>query len=97
VLAEKMVREHPQDDAARLTTSFRLWTSRLPRAEELAVLQALLAEERAWFASYPDEAEALRARTGEATPDKGLSAVEVAAMTQVERALLGDDETLVKQ
>lgn len=97
VLAEKLVREHPGDDLARVVASFRLWTGRVPKPGEVAVLRALLDQERAWFAMHPAEAEALRSRNGEAPADRRLSAVEVAAMTQVERALLGDDETLVKQ
>ncbi len=97
VLAEKLLREHPKDANACITESFRLWTSREPRPEERAVLRKLVDEERAWFTSHASEAEALRSKNGEAPPDRTLDAIDVAAVTEMERALMGDDETLVEQ
>lgn len=97
VLAERLLREHPQDAEAWIVESFRLWTSRAPKPEEAAVLRRLLDDERAWFASHLEEAEKLRSQNGEAPADKNLNAIDVAAVTQLERVLLGDDETLVEQ
>jgi hypothetical protein len=97
VLAEKLLREHPKDAEACIAESFRLWTSRAPTPQETAVLHHLLDDERSWFSSHPSEAESLRSKNGEAPTDTRLDAVDVAAVTELERALLGDDETLVEQ
>lgn len=97
VMAENLLRAHPHDEQAQVIDSFRLWTSRMPSNEEIAVLRRLQADELAWFTAHPQEAEALRSKNGQAPVDTRLSAVEVAALTEVQRSLLGDDETLVKQ
>ena len=97
VLAETEVRRHSRDIGARITESFRLWTSRLPTAAELAVLRRLYEDELGWYTAHPEEAEALRKGNGEAPADATLPAAEVAAMTVLERVLLGDDENLVIQ
>jgi hypothetical protein len=97
VLAEKLVRDHPHDAASIIGESFRLWTARVPKPEEAAVLQKLLEDERGWFSGHEADAEALCSRNGESLSDRSLDPVEIAAVTVLERALLGDDETLVEQ
>jgi hypothetical protein len=97
VLAEAEIHRNPSDVEARITESFRLWTSRAPKAAELAVLVNLFKEERAWYATHQDDAEGVRRGNGEAPIDEGLPAADVAAMAALERVLLCDDETLVIQ
>jgi cytochrome c553 len=97
VCAEHELQQHPRDLDACIAESFRRWTSRAPKAEELAVLRNLLDEERSWYAAHLQEAAQVRRANGEATVDETLPDVDVAALTAVERALLCDDETLVIQ
>ncbi len=97
VLAERELRGHQGDVAAAIAGSFRLWTSRPAAESELAVLRALFEQEKAWYAANPVEAEALLRGNGEAPVDGALPMVDVAALCSLERALLGDDETLVAQ
>ena len=97
VTAEKELKTHPEGIEVALAESFRLWTGRSPRAEETGVLRQLYDEERVWFEGHPQDAEALCTGNGESPPDKSLLPAQVAAMTEVQRALLGDDETLVEQ
>ncbi|TLD69246.1 DUF1553 domain-containing protein [Phragmitibacter flavus] len=96
VLAEKLVRDHPGDDLARVETAFRLFTGRKADAMEREVLTALLRDQRSYFAGCPEEAERLRSENGEAPVAKELSAVEVAASTMLTRALLGYEDSVVK-
>ncbi len=96
VLSEKLVREFPNDDAARCRTAFRLLTSREPGEGEVAILAQLLGAERTHFQAAPEEAEKLRSSNGEAPVDKKLNAVEVAATTLLTRALLAYDEAVMK-
>ena len=82
----------PELDRARLSRAFRLCTSRLPSADELEVLAAYLADERARLAVEPDRAAALVA--SEVLPgaaDLGLDPVELGAWTLVASALLNLD------
>jgi hypothetical protein len=97
VLAEREVGKYPNDVDARIVDSFRLWTARKPSAEEIAVMRKLIDDERAWFTAHPDEAKAFLHKNGEAVVNDALPAVEVAATAALERALLGDDETLLEQ
>lgn len=96
VLAEKLVRGYPQDDAARVDEAFRLLTSRHPDAEATAVLVGLIEEARHQFQANRQAAEDLRRKNGEASVDADLDAVEVAATTMLTRALLAYDECVMK-
>ena len=96
VMAENLLRAHPHDEQAQITDSFRLWTSRMPSNEEIAVLRKLKGDELAWFTAHPQEAEAMLSKNGQVPVDTRLPAAEVAALTEVQRALLGDDEALMK-
>ena len=50
VLAERLLREGGDTPEARITTAYRLLTSRAPRPTELAAVRALFEKERATFA-----------------------------------------------
>jgi mono/diheme cytochrome c family protein len=89
-LGERVLREVPSGEDARLAHAFRLVTSRRPGPEELAVLADLLADARAAFEAAPAEAEALLA-VGHSARDAELDPVEVAALTVVANTLLSSD------
>jgi hypothetical protein len=96
VLAEKLVREFPGDDAGRVRRAHRLLTSREADAWRVALFSRLLAEERLHFKAVPAEADDVRRKNGESPPDETLSAVEVAATTLLVRALLASDDCVMK-
>jgi hypothetical protein len=96
VLAEKLLKAQPDDDAARVRRAFRLITCRQPSAWQVETLQKLLADEREQFKAEPEQATALRKQMGEARVDESLDPVEVAATTMLLRALFGYDEFVMK-
>jgi hypothetical protein len=96
VLAEKLLKASPDDDAARVRTAFRMITCKQPSAWQVATLQKLLEDERAQFKNEPEQAAALRKEMGEARVDESLDPVEVAATTLLLRALFGYDEFVMK-
>ncbi|WP_239491989.1 PSD1 and planctomycete cytochrome C domain-containing protein [Luteitalea sp. TBR-22] len=79
---------------ARLTLGFRLVTSRLPTAQELARLRTFHAQARTRYAKVPEEAvKALGLKAGTTlTPDQ----LDLAAWTMVGNVLLNLDETVTK-
>ncbi|MEZ0390053.1 MAG: DUF1553 domain-containing protein [Verrucomicrobium sp.] len=97
VLAEQLVKSHPQDAPKRIAEAFRLTTSRPATEAETAVLMQLFEAERAHFTGLPEDAEKVRGENGEHPADTALPAVEVAATTMVVRTLLSSDEASVKQ
>lgn len=96
VLAEKLLKAHPDDDAARVREAFRTITCKQPSAWQVTTLQTLLADEREQFKNEPEQATVLRKEMGEAHVDESLDPVEVAATTILIRALLGYDEFVMK-
>lgn len=94
-LAERALLRQAVDDDDRLRWAFTTCTSRSPQREELAVLQNLLARQRARFSSDAAAAEQLAA-AGEAPRDGTLAADELAAWTVVMNLLLNMDETITK-
>ena len=87
-LGGRMLREGGADDAARLAFGFRAATSRVPRAEELAVLRETLERFRKDFAADGAGARALL-KTDQ--PD-----AELAAYAALGGLLLNLDETVTK-
>ncbi len=96
VLAERLVRNHPQDDAGRASEAFRLLTSRKIDPEALPLLVRLIQDARQQFQSSRQSADDLRRKNGEAPVDESLDPVEVAATTMLTRALLAYDGCVVK-
>jgi hypothetical protein len=81
------------DDAARLTTAFRLCATRPPSADQLAQFQKLLAEGRSWYEQHPEEA-------GQLVAGYAVNAVppaESAAWITVCRTLLNLDGFLTRE
>ena len=94
-LAERMLREVGEQDAARLEHGFRLCTSRHPDALERDELLAFLAEERERFLGDPEAARAALA-VGISPRDESLPAAEHAAWTSVARVLLNLSEVITR-
>lgn len=96
VLAEKLVKQYPQDDGARLADAFRLLTGTRPNSAQSDILQQLLTQERAAFAADPAAAAEVCKKNGEHATDSSLPPVEVAATAAVMRALFSFQETVMK-
>lgn len=91
VLAEKLIKQETSTVDSRLTTAFRLLTSRAPSAAEVDILQKLYRDQREHFAKTPEDAKALLA-VGEMPRDEKLDMSDVAALAMVVKMLLNFDE-----
>jgi hypothetical protein len=96
VLAERLLREGGDTTDARITTAYRLLTSRAPRATELAAVRTLYEKERTTFAGDMKSARAL-AKSGEAPQARALDPVDVAAWTVVANTIMNTDEAVNKR
>ena len=94
--AERILREGFADDLEALQYAMRLATARVPTNQELEVLLSLLEENR--IAYDQSEAEALAlVSLGGAERDPMLDPRELAAWTQVTRAILNLHETMTRE
>jgi hypothetical protein len=91
--AMRLLREIPDNDAARLNLGFRLCVAREPDAFEKDTLNTLLATELERFKSNPDGAKALLPAKG----PRELNPQEFAAWFGVARTLLLMDETRTRE
>jgi len=96
VLATKLVEQHGENDSALVDDAFRRLTSRLPDEEERAVLEGLLAEQKAHFDGHPEDAKALLAAGGSA-PSPSTQPARVAAAATLVSTLLNFDECISKR
>ena len=98
-MAARLLREIPGDDAkvdvARIERGWRLATTRQPDPAEVDVLTTLLADARRTFAHALENAAALLA-VGASARDAEADDVELAAWTQVCRAILNLHETYTR-
>jgi hypothetical protein len=94
VMAEGLIRRHPQEPAARHREAFRALTGRAPDDAESAILSRHFAEQRGLFAGDPERALALLA-VGEMPRDAALPAADVAATTAVVMLIMNFDEFIV--
>ncbi len=85
----------PGDDTGRIAWAFRAATARAPLADESAILQRLLEDQRTAYRSHAGEAEALTT-VGQHRPPAGLDRMELAAWTMLARALLNLGETYTR-
>ncbi len=90
-LAERVMRDGPKDDTARIDYVFKLCTSRSPDVVERERLAELLKVEKAAFAQTPNEAKEL---VGEKAK---YDSVQLAAWMTVSRVLLNLDETITRE
>lgn len=95
VFATRINSEGGATDEAKLTWAFRRAVSRAPKAEELAILQRLLAKHREDFRANLAAAEQLP-KTGLATIPATIDKVELAAWTSVARTILNLHETVTR-
>ena len=95
-LAERMLVEGGNDDAARLNHGFRLVAGRAATPKELDILQRGCERKRALFAEDPNAAEQFLSH-GESKIAAATPAAELAAYTAVASVLLNLDETITKE
>ncbi len=95
-LAERLLREAPTNDAARLRSALLRLACREPTPQETSRLLARLQHLRRHFAQHRKDAEALLA-VGESPRDESLDAAEHAAWTALCNMLLNLDEVLSKE
>jgi hypothetical protein len=95
VFATMILKDGGSTDDARLTWSFRRAVSRSPSADELAILQKLLAKHREEFRANAAAVEQLP-RTGLAPLPAMIDKTELAAWISVARALLNLHETVTR-
>jgi hypothetical protein len=92
-MSQRVLKEPLKTDTDRLTRAFRLCLGRLPSAKELAALDKLLRDSRAYYQSQSEEAKAM---TGTyAVP--GISSQESAAWAATARIILNMDEFITRE
>ena len=96
VLGEKLLKQFPTEEVARIREAFRTLTGRAPDKAETKILTQLLTEQRANFKFDTDGAKKLLA-IGESPSDKTLPTAEFAAMTTLVNAIMNFDEFVVER
>jgi hypothetical protein len=94
-LAQRVMKEEPEDLDRRLQRAFRLTLGRVPAADELATLKRTYEQQLDVFQSDPKSAEELL-KVGESKVPESLDQVKLAAMTAVANVLLNLNETITK-
>jgi hypothetical protein len=95
VLAQRVLREAP-DTKRRIERAFLLTTARMPAAQELALLTALVNEKLRDYNARPEEAARLT-RVGDSAAPANLPAPTLAAWTVAMNAILNLDEVLTRE
>ena len=95
VLAQRLLSQVGSDEK-RLLQAFEEVTSRLPDQNELGILKAALARERARYHDNVTEAQKLLA-VGESLPDQDLPPTEHAAWTNLCGLLLNLSEAVTRR
>ncbi len=93
--AMRILRECSGDDAARITWAWRQALSRAAQPDEIATLRRLLDKHRGQY-QQDRFAAAAYLKVGETPPPADLDAAELAAWTNVARALLNLHETITR-
>jgi hypothetical protein len=94
--AGRMLKHGGDNDESRVAWAFREATDRKPSPREMALLLALLAEQRAVFQQDGDAAQRLL-NVGETRSPPELNATELAAATVLAQALLNLDEAVFRR
>lgn len=94
-LAERVLREEPNDNSKRLLLEFRHTLGRIPKKDELAILQKTYDQQKANFTEDKEGADKLL-RVGESAMPEKADKVELAALTAVANVLLNLNETISK-
>ncbi|HEX5219916.1 MAG TPA: PSD1 and planctomycete cytochrome C domain-containing protein [Verrucomicrobiae bacterium] len=94
-LATRILKEGGSDTKTRITWAWREVLSRLPRTDELKTIQALLEKQLAEYRADPNAAEKF-ANIGQTPPPKDSDLPELAAWTNIARAILNLHETITR-
>jgi mono/diheme cytochrome c family protein len=94
VLADQLVRRHPDDPTTRHRDAFRRLTGRLPDARETAILAQAFAEQLERYRADAATAEQVLA-VGDAPRDRRLPAPDVAATTMVTSLIMNFEAFVV--
>ena len=94
-LAVRILKEGGADAKSRLTWAWRQVLSRAPRADELKTIGALLEKQLAEYRSDSKSAESLL-KIGQLPSPKDLDQSELAAWTNIARAILNLHETITR-
>jgi hypothetical protein len=93
--AARMLREGGPSEADGIAWGWRTALSRAPTAREVAALERLLAANRQIYQADPEAAKRLLG-IGRAPRPEGIDAAELAAWTEVARAILNLHETIMR-
>ena len=96
VLGEKLLREFPNDESARINRAFRSLTGRAPDEKEIAVLRQLLAEQKSFYVKDAEAAKRILS-TGESKWDESLPQADFAATAMLVSAIMNFDEFVTKR
>ncbi len=96
VTAQKLIAKHGDDEQAILHDAFRLFTSRMPDAEESKILKALLDEQLAEFQAAPEKAAELF-KIGEKKVEVVDDPARLAAVNVLVSTLMNFDESITKR
>ena len=93
--ATRILHEAPEDTRGRIAWAWQQALARPATPEELQTLTQLFEKQLAEFTADPDAARAFIA-VGMNPPPKNLSAAELAAWTDIARAILNLHETITR-
>jgi hypothetical protein len=94
-LAQRVLKEEPNDPDKRLVRAFRHTLGRVPETDEVSVLQKTYRQQLAQFRQTPEAAKDL-IKIGESPAPEKVDAAELAAMMTVANVLLNLNETICK-
>ena len=94
-LAQRVLREEPEDLQRQLIRAFRLALGRRPASDEIVTLHNAYEQQLAGFRTDPKAAEQLL-KVGESPVPEDLNQVELSALTAVANVLLNLNETITK-
>jgi hypothetical protein len=94
-LAQRVLREEPEDLQQRLTRAFRLVLGRQPAPDEITTLDRAYEQQLAGFQANPHAAQLLL-KLGESPLPEDMDPVELSALTAVANVLLNLNETITK-
>ncbi|MCD0462655.1 DUF1553 domain-containing protein [Roseiconus lacunae] len=94
VLAQRLIKSHPESFQARWDELFRRLIARQPTERERAIIDQLYEEQLEYFRSAPEEAERLLG-VGATAVNESLDAADSAATAIVVQTIISYDETIM--
>ena len=95
VLAERLL-ENDEALESRISTAFKMLTSKTPTAEELSVLKQTYNDQFVEFADHPNDAEKLL-QIGDAPWNQALNPQELAATTLLVNTIMNYDAAIINR